>query len=73
MSASVAHASRNYKYYDFILGAFVCVLLCSNLIGPAKVATVNLPVIGDFEIEADKAVRTKFIMFRGFQTLTIRF
>ncbi len=43
---------RNYKYYDFILGAFVCVLLCSNLIGPAKVATVNLPLIGDFTFGA---------------------
>jgi cytochrome P450 len=32
-----------------------------------------LPVIGDFEIEAGKAVRTRFIMFRGFQTLPIRF
>ncbi len=47
MSATAAHASRNYKYYDFILGAFVCVLLCSNLIGPAKAATVHLPLLGD--------------------------
>ena len=37
---------RQYKYYDFILAAFVAVLLCSNLIGPAKIATLNLPVIG---------------------------
>jgi len=43
---------RTYRYYDFILGAFVCVLLCSNLIGPAKVATVNLPLIGDFTFGA---------------------
>jgi uncharacterized integral membrane protein (TIGR00697 family) len=45
-------APRTYRYYDFILGAFVCVLLCSNLIGPAKVATVNLPLIGDFTFGA---------------------
>jgi cytochrome P450 len=32
-----------------------------------------LPVIGDFEIEAEKAVRTRYIMFRGFQALPIRF
>ena len=32
-----------------------------------------LPVIGDFEIEMGAAVRTKFIMFRGFQRLPIRF
>jgi len=38
-----ASAPRTYRYYDFILGAFVCVLLCSNLIGPAKIAQVHLP------------------------------
>lgn len=38
--------SRNYKYYDLILGAYVCVLLCANLIGPAKVSTIELPLIG---------------------------
>src|SRR5580693_9794593 len=37
---------KNYKYYDLLLGAYVCVLLCANLIGPAKVSTVHLPVIG---------------------------
>jgi uncharacterized integral membrane protein (TIGR00697 family) len=37
---------KNYKYYDLILGAYVCVLLCANLIGPAKVSTVQLPLIG---------------------------
>ena len=43
---------RSYRYYDLILGAFVCVLLCSNLIGPAKVATVNLPLFGPFTFGA---------------------
>ncbi len=37
---------KSYKYYDLILGAYVCVLLCANLIGPAKVSTVELPWIG---------------------------
>ncbi len=37
---------RHYKYYDFILAAFVAVLLCSNLIGPAKIAQLNVPWIG---------------------------
>ena len=37
---------KSYKYYDLILGANVCVLLCANLIGPAKVSTVNLPLVG---------------------------
>jgi queuosine precursor transporter len=37
---------KNYRYYDLILGANVCVLLCANLIGPAKVSTVHVPLIG---------------------------
>src|ERR1700730_466842 len=37
---------KTYKYYDLILGAYVCVLLCANLIGPAKVSTVHVPVVG---------------------------
>ncbi len=38
---------RQFKYYDLIMGAYVCVLLCANLIGPAKVSTVTIPLIGD--------------------------
>jgi uncharacterized integral membrane protein (TIGR00697 family) len=37
---------RSFRYYDFIIAGMVTVLLCSNLIGPAKVALVTLPVIG---------------------------
>src|SRR5215831_9036320 len=37
---------KNYKYYDLILGAYVCVVLCANLIGPAKVSTIHVPVVG---------------------------
>lgn len=32
---------RIYKYYDLIMALFVTVLLCSNVIGAAKVATVR--------------------------------
>jgi len=32
--------ARAYRYFDLIVGGFVAVLLCSNLIGPGKVATV---------------------------------
>ena len=35
-----------YRYYDFVMAAFVTVLVCSNLIGPAKIAQVDLPVLG---------------------------
>ena len=37
---------RQYKYYDLLLGAYVCVLLCANLIGPAKVSTLQVPGVG---------------------------
>ena len=38
--------TRTYKYYEFVMAAFVTVLICSNLIGPAKAAQVDLPVFG---------------------------
>ena len=31
---------RTYRYFDLVMAAFVAVLLCSNLIGPAKVCTL---------------------------------
>ncbi|HQZ44929.1 MAG TPA: queuosine precursor transporter [Usitatibacteraceae bacterium] len=37
---------RQYRHYEFVMAAFVTVLICSNLIGPAKVAQVDLPVVG---------------------------
>ena len=37
---------RTYRYYEFVLVAFVTVLVCSNLIGPAKVAQIDLPLLG---------------------------
>jgi uncharacterized integral membrane protein (TIGR00697 family) len=37
---------RQYRYYDLIMAAYVCVLLCANLIGPAKVVSVHVPVVG---------------------------
>jgi queuosine precursor transporter len=43
---------RVYRYYDLIMASFVCVLLCANLIGTSKVATVNLPVLGEVRFGA---------------------
>ena len=37
---------RGFRYYDLLVGGMVAVLLCSNLIGPAKVCTVSLPLLG---------------------------
>jgi queuosine precursor transporter len=37
---------KQYKYYDLIMASFVTVLVCSNLIGPAKVTQINAPLFG---------------------------
>jgi hypothetical protein len=39
-------APRNFRYYEFVMAAFVTVLVCSNLIGPAKIAQLDLPLVG---------------------------
>ena len=38
--------TRSYRYYEFVMVAFVTVLICSNLIGPAKIAQVDVPLLG---------------------------
>jgi queuosine precursor transporter len=38
--------ARSYRYYEFVMAAFVTVLICSNLIGPAKIAQFDFPLIG---------------------------
>jgi uncharacterized integral membrane protein (TIGR00697 family) len=43
---SAAAPARQYRYYEFVMAAFVVILICSNLIGPAKAAQVDLPLIG---------------------------
>ena len=37
---------RQLRFYDFAMAAFVAILICSNLIGAAKQASFDLPVIG---------------------------
>jgi uncharacterized integral membrane protein (TIGR00697 family) len=46
MTTTAAAPVRGFRYYDLLVGGMVAVLLCSNLIGPAKVCTVTLPVLG---------------------------
>ena len=41
-----ASRERQFRYYDLIMAAYVCVLLCANLIGAIKTTTVVLPAIG---------------------------
>ena len=46
MDKTPGHPQRQYKYYEFVMAAFVTVLICSNLIGPAKIAQMDLPIVG---------------------------
>lgn len=39
-------ARQGYRYYDFVMAGFVTVLICSNLIGPAKIVQVEAPLFG---------------------------
>ncbi|MEO7431276.1 MAG: queuosine precursor transporter [Dokdonella sp.] len=38
--------AAGFRYYDLLVGGMVAVLLCSNLIGPAKVCIITLPLLG---------------------------
>jgi uncharacterized integral membrane protein (TIGR00697 family) len=42
MDAVQSEQTRTFRYYDLIMAAFVCVLLCANLIGVSKVAQLTL-------------------------------
>ena len=37
-----AVAGRQFRYYDFVMAAFVAILLLSNIIGAAKPAAVTI-------------------------------
>jgi uncharacterized integral membrane protein (TIGR00697 family) len=43
---------RSYRYFDLLMVGFVVVLVCSNLIGPAKIAVLELPFWGPFAFGA---------------------
>jgi uncharacterized integral membrane protein (TIGR00697 family) len=38
--------ARQYRYFEFVMAAFVTILICSNLIGPAKIVQVDWSVVG---------------------------
>ena len=46
MNVPGAPPTRGFRYYDMLVAGMVAVLLCSNLIGPAKVSVLDLPWIG---------------------------
>ena len=43
---------RRLRYFDFVMAAFVTILLLSNVIGAGKVAVVQLPVVGEWPFGA---------------------
>ncbi|EQD58777.1 membrane protein containing DUF165 [mine drainage metagenome] len=43
---------RHYRYYDLIMAAFICILLCTNLIGAAKQTTLSVPGLRTFTVGA---------------------
>ena len=76
---SGAQPPRSYRYYDFILCAFVVLLLLSNLVGAAKVANIGgvqfgaailfFPlsyVIGDVLTEVYGYARARRVVWAGF-------
>ena len=75
-------SQKNYKYYDFIMAAFCTVLLCSNLIGAAKVSQVYgktfgsgvlfFPisyVFGDILTEVYGYARARRVVWAGFASI----
>lgn len=72
---------KTYKYYEFVMAAFVTVLICSNLIGPAKIVQFDwLPyafgagvlffpvsyVFGDVLTEVYGYARARRVIWAGF-------
>lgn len=73
---------RAYRYFDFVMAGFVTVLLCSNIIGAAKVASVGgfvfgagvffFPfsyVFGDVLTEVYGYAKTRRVVWAGFAAL----
>jgi hypothetical protein len=79
---TTAPPGRTYRYYDLIMAAFVCVLLCANLIGVGKVVTVGgftfgagnlfFPLsylFGDILTEVYGYARSRKVVWAGFGAL----
>jgi queuosine precursor transporter len=76
-------ARKSYRYYDFVMAAFVTVLICSNLIGPAKIVQLDgwpafgagvlfFPisyVFGDILTEVYGYARARRVIWAGFAGL----
>ena len=74
---------KSYRYYDFVMAAFVTVLICSNLIGPGKIVQLGdwpafgagvlfFPisyVFGDILTEVYGYARARRVIWAGFAGL----
>jgi uncharacterized integral membrane protein (TIGR00697 family) len=45
-------AGERLRYFDFVMSAFVAILLLSNVLGAGKVAVIDLPVVGQWPFGA---------------------
>jgi uncharacterized PurR-regulated membrane protein YhhQ (DUF165 family) len=79
---SLPPVGRNYKYYDFIMAAFVTVMLCSNLVSAQKqaplgpwafgVGVIFFPIsyiFGDILTEVYGYARSRRVVWAGFGAL----
>lgn len=79
---STSHAPSNFRYYEYVMAAFVAILLLSNIIGAAKLSTVAgytfgagilfFPVsyvIGDVLTEVYGYARARRVIWTGFAAL----
>lgn len=46
LNTSLNPPQKQFRYYEFVMVAFVVILVCSNLIGPAKIAQWDAPLLG---------------------------
>ena len=79
---ATSHAPVSFRYYEFVMAAFVAILLLSNIIGAAKLSTVAgytfgagilfFPVsyvIGDVLTEVYGYARARRVIWTGFAAL----
>jgi queuosine precursor transporter len=78
----MTHQRKQYRYFDLIMAAFVCILLCANLIGASKVAVIRgftfgagvifFPVsylFGDVLTEVYGYAQTRRVVWTGFAAM----
>ena len=49
---ATALKGRDFEYYDFVMAAFVAILLLSNVLGAGKIASIDVPGLGPWPFGA---------------------